>query len=138
MTGRQETQPGLSAIEGIHAIRNILRNPKGIVRLVGLSGVGKTRLVQALFDDQVGQHNLDPAFAAYTNLADGPNPQPTALASELIACNNRVILVVDNCTPELHHRLSEHCRSDRSSLSLITVEYDIREDQPEGTDVFHL
>jgi hypothetical protein len=134
----QKTKPGLSAIEGIHRMRDILRNPQGIVRLVGLSGVGKTRLVQALFDDRIGEHSLDPAFAAYTNLADKPDPQPIAVASELTACSKKAVLIVDNCPPDLHQRLSELCRSDRSPLSLITVEYDIREDQAEGTDVFLL
>jgi hypothetical protein len=134
----QKTKPGLSAIEGIHGIRDILRKPRGIVRLVGLSGVGKTRLVQALFDDQLGAHSLDPAFAAYTNLADTPDPQPIAVASELIASRKKAIMIIDNCPPDLHQRLSELCRSDPSSLSLITIEYDVRDDQAEGTDVFIL
>lgn len=37
----------LTAAQGIQAIRSVLRNPHGIVRLIGLSGTGKTRLVQA-------------------------------------------------------------------------------------------
>jgi hypothetical protein len=137
-THRQTAKPGLSAIEGIQSIRDTLRNPRGIVRLVGLSGVGKTRLLQALFDDRVGEHSLDPTLATYTNLADMPNPQPTALASELKNTGKRAILAVDNCPPDLHQRLSEVCRSDGSLLSLISIEYDIQEDQPEGTDVFVL
>jgi hypothetical protein len=137
-TYRQKTRPGLSAMEGIHSIRETLRNPHGIVRLVGLSGVGKTRLVQALFDDRVGERALDQTLAAYTNLADKPIPEPTALATELIATERRAVLVVDNCSPELHRRLSELCKPDNSPLSLLTIEYDIREDQPEGTDVYRL
>jgi hypothetical protein len=137
-TYREKAKPGLSALEGIHSIRDTLRNPQGVVRLVGLSGVGKTRLVQALFDNRVGEHSLDPSLATYTNFANGPNPQPIALASELISTHKRALLVIDNCTPDLHQRLSEVSRSDGSLLSLITVEYDIREDQAEGTDVFVL
>lgn len=137
-TGRKERDDGIPPIEGIIRIRNVLRNPGGMVRLVGLSGVGKTRLVQALFDGRVGERSLDPSLAVYTNLADGPDPQPIGAASNLIASRTRVILVVDNCPPELHRRLSELCRSSGSTLSVITVEYDITEDQPEGTEVFDL
>ncbi len=54
-THRQTAMPSMSAMEGIQSIRDILRNPRGIVRLVGLSGVGKTRLLQALFDDRSGE-----------------------------------------------------------------------------------
>ena len=137
-THRQTAKPSLSAIEGIQNIRDVLRNPRGIVRLVGLSGVGKTRLLQALFDDRLGEHSLDPSLVIYTDLVNIPNPQPAALVSELIDTDKRAILAVDNCPPDLHQHLSEACRSDRSPLSLITVEYDIQEDQPEGTEVFVL
>ncbi len=119
-------------------MRDQLREPQSVVRLVGLSGVGKTRLVQALFDDRVGVQSLKPSVAIYTNMADSPDPQPTGLASELVAAGTPAILVVDNCAPELHQRLSEVCRQEHSKLSVITVEYDIREDEPEGTEIFIL
>ncbi|MBZ5678376.1 MAG: hypothetical protein LAP61_29415 [Acidobacteriia bacterium] len=135
---KRNTDTGVSALEGIRQMRNQLREPRSVVRLVGLSGVGKTRLVQALFDDRVGVQSLNPSHAIYTNMADSPDPQPTGLASELAAAGTSAILVVDNCPPELHQRLSEVCRQEPSKLSLITVEYDIREDEPEGTEVFTL
>jgi hypothetical protein len=135
---KRDTDTGISALEGIRQIRDQLREPRSVVRLIGLSGVGKTRLVQALFDDRVGVQSLNPSLVIYTNMADSPNPQPTGMASELVAAGMPMILVVDNCQPELHQRLSEVCRQEHSKLSVITVEYDIREDDPEGTDVFIL
>ncbi|MBK1870159.1 hypothetical protein [Taklimakanibacter albus] len=129
---------GVSAIEGINRIRKVLALPGNVVRLVGLSGVGKTRLAEALFDAGVGEDALDPSLAIYSNEADEPGPPPAGLASDLIAGQTRAILVVDNCTPELHRRLSEIARSNGSTISVLTIEYDIREDQPEGTDVFVL
>jgi len=135
---KRDTDTGVAALEGVRQMRNQLREPRRVVRLVGLSGVGKTRLVQALFDDRVGAQSLNPSQAIYTNTADGPDPQPIGLASELVAAGTPAILVVDNCPPELHQRLSEVCRQDHSRLSVITVEYDIREDEPEGTEVFTL
>jgi hypothetical protein len=119
-------------------MRDRLRRSGNVVRLVGLSGVGKTRLVQALFDDRVGGQSLDPSLAVYTDIADGPDPSPTVLASNLIASRTSAILVIDNCLPDLQRRLSQVCRVPESRVSVITVEYDIREDQPEGTEVFEL
>jgi hypothetical protein len=135
---KQQAEQGLSPLAGIQEIRDQLRNPQCIVRLVGLSGVGKTRLVQALFEDQVGTNSLDPSLAIYTNIADAPDPTPTNLVTNLVAAQTRAILVVDNCPPDLHQRLSEVCRQRNSQVSLITIEYDIREDQPEGTDAYTL
>ncbi|MBN3815598.1 hypothetical protein G3N57_02815 [Paraburkholderia sp. Se-20369] len=128
----------MSALDGLHRIRGILRQAPGVVRLVGLSGVGKTRFVQALFDDRVGQDALDPALAVYTNLSNDPDPLPFKLTSDLIANRARAILIVDNCPSELHARLSELVRSSGGSLSILTVEYDIKDDVPEGTEVFEL
>jgi hypothetical protein len=136
--GKKEKESGLSPLEGIQQMRDQLREPRHVVRLVGLSGVGKTRLVQALFDERVGEHSLNPSLAIYTNMADGPDPQPIGLASNLVAAGTRTILVIDNCPPELHQRLSELCRRPESQVSVITVEYDIRDDDPEGTEVFTL
>jgi len=134
----RETDQGLSAAHGIQQLRDELRQPRHVVRLVGLSGLGKTRLVQALFDERVGEDSLDHSLAIYTNMADEPDPQPIAMASNLVAVGTRAILVIDNCPPKLHHRLSEVCRQPESKVSVITVEYDIREDEPEGTEVFTL
>lgn len=127
-----------SAVQAIDKLRDILREPGKIVRLVGLSGVGKTRFVQALFEPSVGARPLPVALAVYTNLSDDPDPQPTGLASDLIASRVHAVLVVDNCPPDLHRRLSEVCSGQRSTISTITIEYDVRDDQPEGTEVVTL
>jgi hypothetical protein len=137
-TGRKDDGDGLSAVDGINRIRDALRNPGQVVRLVGLSGVGKTRLVEALFDNAIGTNALDPSLAIYTDIADESDPQPKGLASDLIASGTRAILVIDNCPPETHKQLSDVARASGATISVITVEYDIREDQPEGTDVFSL
>jgi hypothetical protein len=128
----------IRTLEGIKRIRDTLRRASGVVRLVGLSGVGKTRIVQALFDERVGEDSLDGSLAAYANMADEPDPQPTGLASDFVMAKTRAIFVVDNCSPDLHRRLSDVCRTPGSSVSVITVEHDILDDQPEGTEVFKL
>ena len=138
LTGKREGGSGVSAADGLASVRDILRESRKAVRIVGLSGVGKTRFVQALFDHRAGKRSLDPSITIYTNMADDPDPQPVGLASDLVASQTRAVLVVDNCPPDLHRRLAEVCRSTNSLLSLVTVEYDIRDDDPEETDVFRL
>ena len=136
--GNHRDAPAKSVSQAIDEIRDELSQPKKIVRLVGLSGVGKTRLVQALFDARIGSRALPPSLAVYTNLSDNPEPQPAGLASDLIANRTRAVLIVDNCPPELHRRLSELCTTTNSTVSVVTVEYDVRDDQPEGTQVVTL
>lgn len=131
-------EKGIDVTQGIDRIRDILREARGVVRLAGLSGVGKTRLVQALFDARVCKNPLDAALVIYTDMNDNPSPQPTGMISDLIASRTRAIVVVDNCAPDLHRRIAEVCRASDSLISVITIEYDVQEDQPEGTEVFRL
>lgn len=137
--GHRMEESARPVADAIDELRDELRQPGKVVRLVGLSGVGKTRFVQALFDDRVGSRALPRSLAVYTNLADDPDPQPVGMASDLLAHQMPVVLVVDNCPPDLHRRLSEQCTKSGSTVSVLTVEYDVREDElPENTQVVTL
>jgi len=130
----------LDVLEAINQMRGLLAKPGTAVRLVGLSGVGKTRLVQALFDARVPSGNaaLQDTSVLYTDLADAPTPTPQAMVESLNAEKSSTILIVDNCGAELHERLAERISKDGSPLRLVTVEYDIREETSEGTNYFRL
>lgn len=129
---------GISAADGLSRVRDTLSRPRGIVRLAGLSGVGKTRFAQALFDDRVGENASSPNVVVYTDLADDPDPVPLDLVARLQDLRQRCVVIVDNCGVDLHRKLASEVRSENSPLSLLTIEYDIRDDEPEGTDVFRL
>lgn len=133
---RTNSEQGDSVIAGLQKLRLRLSQGGISVRLTGLSGVGKTRLVQALFDERVGERALNPLLAHYTDISDGPLPDPISFASQLVAIKAKAVLIVDNCSPELHRNLTKLCAG--SMVSLLTVEYDIRDDLPEETDVFRL
>lgn len=128
----------MTAINGINELRSILKKPASSVRLIGLSGVGKTRLLQALFDERIADNPLNPSLVFYSDVSNCPNPDPRNFAEHLIALKRPAILAVDNCPPNLHRCLTSVCSVSGSLVSLITVEYDVREDQPEETDVFRL
>lgn len=130
----------LTAEQGVHAIRAVLGNPRGIVRLVGLSGTGKTRLVQALFDTKVGSDALDRSIVIYVDQGSDQSPTPSArdMVHRLMLDGLRAIVVVDNCNPTTHRDLAQAVSASDGLVSLITVEYDVSDDEPEETQVFQL
>lgn len=136
----ESQKPGeaLQVLEGIERLRSELRRPGHCVRLVGLSGLGKTRLVQALFETDVGGEPLDIGLAVYTDYSTETRPSARDMARALIDRGEAAILVVDNCNPETHSELAKLCAESGAPISLLTVEYDVREDDPEHTDVFRL
>lgn len=132
-----DRENGLTLTDGLRNIRSMLRSGGSSIRLTGLSGVGKTRFAQALFEEEAAPEALSQSHAIYTDTGEGSNPTPLALLDELLASRRRAVLVVDNCGSELHSQLTARCKiSDR--VSLLTIEYDIREDLPLETSVFQL
>lgn len=136
--GTKPQDEGVSVNEGLSSLRQKLSVPAASVRLAGLSGVGKTRLVQALFDDRIKSGALNPSLAFYTDMSDSPQPDPRTFAEQLSQTSERAIIIVDNCPPELHRKLAEVCTKAKSGISLLTVEYDVKDDIPEETQVFRL
>ena len=85
---------GQSVKDGLSRIRAALATPGTSVRLVGLSGVGKTRFAQALFDIRIGVKALNPSQVVYADVSDGPDPDPVTLASQLISVSQKTHIVL--------------------------------------------
>lgn len=135
---RSRERDQLTIAEGIKSLRAALRTPKQCIRLIGLSGLGKTRLVQALFESGVGDEPLDPSLAIYTDYSAETDPTARDMARQIVLRGQRAILIVDNCNPATHTELARICSESASNVSLLTVEYDVRDDEPERSEVFRL
>lgn len=137
LTDPHDRERSFPLIGGLIHVRRVLGTGGSSVRLTGLSGVGKTRFAQAIFEEGAAPESLSPELAVYTDTAHSPNPSPLAVLDELLASRRHAILIVDNCGSQLHNQLTARCKvSDR--VSLLTIEYDIREDLPLETNVFQL
>jgi hypothetical protein len=118
----------------IAAMRGTLATPGGTVRLVGLSGMGKTRLAEALFDIRVhGGKALTAATGIYGDTGLDLGVGAPLVAEQLAMSEIEAVLVADNCTGRTHTQLAEIVRRKGSQTSLITIDYDIGDDdQPSG------
>lgn len=129
----------ITVAEGIDRLREALSTAGKCCRLVGLSGVGKTRLVRALFEAVEGcGRTLDPAITVYARTDGSTEPSVTTMAETLYAKRQRAILIIDDCGPNTHGDLVTICSRAGSQTSLLTIEHDVRDDQPETTAVFRL
>ncbi|KQV55471.1 hypothetical protein ASC95_29150 [Pelomonas sp. Root1217] len=129
----------LTALEALADMRAALRRPRRAVRLVGLSGAGKTRLTQALFEEGLGGEPLPAHLAVYCDVGEaGLQPPATEMLRRLTAVGRPQILVVDNCNPAAHRALCSALADRPGHVSLLTVEYDIQAGDAEETDVYQL
>lgn len=137
-SGANSNTDGKSIFAALGEIRSSLSSMRSSVRLTGLSGVGKTRLAQALFDSRIGQHALNQSQVFYTDISNSPFPDPLSFAEQVISLRSKAILIVDNCSDELHRSLTQLCNAHDSALSLLTIEYDVRDHLPESTDAYRV
>ncbi len=135
-----DSEDGIDITKAVNRIRAELGSERKSIRIIGLSGVGKTRFVQALFDKRIITTNsaLNQENVLYTDLADNPSPQPIAMLGALASIASDSVVVIDNCGQDIHQKLTEIVKQSNSKLRLITIEYDIRDDLPEDTSCYRL
>lgn len=128
----------MSIASGINLVREKLGKTGAVIRLIGLSGVGKTRFAQALFEENVGENPLPKTNVIYADLGNESTPTVLNLVTYLKTNDCTCYVVLDNCPPDLHRTIQKEVSSHQAKLSLLTIEYDISDDRPEETDVIHI
>lgn len=140
--GLSFTLPGpkiFSAVpDALEAIRALVRDSKKAIRIAGLSGIGKTRLAQALFEETSVGNPIPQSWAVYTDIGRDPEPPPLQMLETLISLDRPAVLIVDNCPPDSHRALADRLAKSDTRVSVITIEYDVRDDRPEETEVIRI
>ena len=102
-------------------------HPRRVIRVVGLSGVGKTRLVLEAIgptdDDDQPLHSLSD-LVLYAVESEVGAERLNETVQSLADAGNRAIVVVDECAPETHRSLSNMVLRRGSSLSLVTIDHE--------------
>lgn len=109
--------------EQIETIKKALSQPSGAIRLIGLSGLGKTRLV---FEVIKAMSESKQQQTLYADLSEA-NHNLVSISTEWAHSDVEGILVLDNCTPEKHTTFVSNLRPAQKKIFLITIDSDLRE-----------
>ena len=123
-----ENEPTFKLEDGVNKVRKFIKNSKEAVRIVGQSGVGKTRFVQALFEQAVGVEPLNHQDVIYADMGIGSTPTPIDMIDRLIKEEKSPFVVLDNCSVDLHSKLNKQIVAANSKIKLITIEFDTSEE----------
>ena len=102
----------------------ILRRPGGVLRVVGASGIGKSRLTLESLDAIADGFPMR-EFVLYANLTEVDVTAVMGAVQVLADTNARAIVVADNCPSDTRRRLEGIAGSSRSRLSLLTIDDDV-------------
>lgn len=112
---------------------------RNCLRIAGLSGIGKTRLVYECFNPN--NSGVDAQFVnkvLYYDLNDTTNHENIFLKiTKLSEIPKHKIIILDNCDEILHERFQKIILRRNSKLSLITISYNpITSELKRGSDIF--
>ena len=114
-------------------IKEQLIIPKMVIRLIGLSGLGKSRMVLEAFrppqdsEKDLNQEILN-KMVSYVDCQYTENSMLPNHVMQLINLKKRGILIFDNCDSNLHNRLASEIKHSDSNMSMISIDNDPSED----------
>ena len=109
-------------------LQETVTRPGGVLRVVGLSGVGKSRLcMEALrrIEGEEGREYRIRDFTMYTNLSETDGNAIHQIVEKLATSHGRAIIVADNCDAKEHTILAGMVSRSGSRLSLLTIDDEI-------------
>lgn len=104
---------------------------KTIIRFVGSSGVGKTRIVYEAFNSDKNGIEALKSKIVYFPVGRYSEEDIIKFVRREEDKKSDKIIIVDDCTITLHHQLSRIVNSQKSKLRLITIDYNVSENEPE-------
>lgn len=112
-------------IDAAAAIREETRRPRSVVRVLGSSGLGKTRFLFEVFRPALV--GMPPAQAVPSDFCyvRGETTDLVGLVREWRRSKRTGVLVVDDCPIDLHSKLRSEIKHSDSRLSLVTVGNDL-------------
>lgn len=120
-------------IDTLNNLRTLINSHRKCARIIGLSGMGKTRLAFEIFRDKSDTDDLSKRVVYLDAQA---HSAVLGLISDWVQCGLEGIIVVDNCPISLHDKLRHEVNRSDSRLSLLTLDYDL--ERTSQTEIVHL
>ena len=110
-----------------------LTKPRDVVRAVGLSGIGKSRLVLEALGPAAETGSFLHDLVLYADESEVGSPALNAAVQSLADMRARAVVVVDRCPPESHRMLADMVSRVSRRLSLITIDNEMPPGTADGT-----
>jgi len=116
----------------MEALRRAVAEERAVVRVIGRSGLGKTRLALEAFRPPKNKGDIKKeTLSCGVMYVCGDVAEGEVIDFATDVCNGRKtgILVVDDCNPTLHRKLTKEARRTSSRVRLVTMDFELEEPQ---------
>ncbi|YCI06427.1 type II toxin-antitoxin system MqsA family antitoxin (plasmid) [Ensifer sp. D2-11] len=103
---------------------------RGVLRIVGPSGIGKSRLVLEALAGVEGEIARTSGLVLYAVEEEAGTHAVVAAVQSIVDTGRRAIVVIDHCAPSTHDDLAASVRRSGSNVSLVTIDHEF---DPEGS-----
>ena len=114
----------------IATLKDHLSKPRKCGRIIGLSGLGKTRLAFEIFRD-ANEHGDLSKRVVYVDYS--ANPSVLGWITDLVQLELEGIVVIDNCELSLHEKLKKEIQRTGSNFSLLTIDFNLEKSRSTET-----
>ncbi|WP_315806360.1 MULTISPECIES: type II TA system antitoxin MqsA family protein [unclassified Bradyrhizobium] len=108
-------------------LRSLVAKPRGVARVVGLSGIGKSRLVHEALgpaEDEISVPLLSD-LVLYAVESEAGAVAIKSIVQTLVDSGLRAIVVIDRCPLDSHQDLAGMVRRTASRISLVTIDHEV-------------
>lgn len=129
--GRFDTSPWITdprLIKFREKLRTQVGKPRGVARVVGLSGVGKSRLVHEALGPTAEEESATPRLCdlvLYAVESEVGSVAVKDIVLNLADSGFRVVVIVDRCPADSHQDLVGMVKRASSRVSLITIDHEV-------------
>lgn len=99
--------------------------PQGVARVVGLSGIGKSRLVLEALGPVDDEHRDLSHIVLYVDMSEADSAPISRAVQTWTEMGARAIVIVDRCPPAFHVSLANAIARSGSRLSLLTIDNEV-------------
>ncbi len=118
------------------AVLTAAAHPGRAVRVVGASGIGKSRLaLEALAPTAEARRRPIADLVMYADLSESAPTEINRAVQSLVDNRQRAVVVADNCPPESHRILAGSALQAASCVSLVTIDDDFPPEIAEGSSI---
>jgi len=104
-------------------IKNGIKKPNESIRLIGLSGLGKTRILLEIFRVSESEESVNlNSRVLYLNCNHHSTANYQSIFTKLTREKENRIVILDNCSRSLHRELLPFIKNENNIISLITID----------------